>query len=399
MVWVHMWSADHRRDGLARHVASAGLAAYLLLTGTAVHSGGTSELPTQASMRRDHDVQRGTIAGASWVLKLPEPPIRGLFVFNHGYRTEAQRLSAEIDFDSEPFARALAAGYAVTASSFRRNGWIVCDAVSDSEALIEEISRRHGPFERILIAGESMGGAVALRMLEGAPGRYAGALILGDGLFSTDAGEPMCAGLSGAVADPVLALVNRSEHENARRYVESMAGAAPGAPVLWVVERDGHVNFNDDELASAFEALSSWSTGGDRPPPKRFAIAARPESSAVFEGCCAAAARVRSVDPNFGNLTTAFTKDDLVRLGIVVGATFELSYAGKTVRARRVSSYGEVERGDWLALVDGDGYLQVAINYADAAATLGVEVGDTVRIEAGNGEGERASGATTGPLR
>ena len=389
----------YRCNGTAKRALGIILIAWLMISGGAVHGAEPRAPNGETPMSPGYQIARGVIDGARWVLALPEPPLRGLLVFNHGYRTEAQRLSAEVDFETEPFASAIAAGYAVTASSFRRNGWIVCDAVTDTEVLIEEIARRHGPFEHVLVAGESMGGAVSLRMLEREPGRYAGALILGDGLFSTDEGEPRCPGLNGAVADPVLVLVNRSEAAGPRRYVESIAGEAPKPPVLWVVERDGHVNFNGGELATAFAALNGWTNGDERPAPKVFAITATPESSAVFEGCCAASAAVRSVDPNFGNLTTAFTEHDLERMGIAVGVPFELAFRGATVRVRRVSTYGEVQRGRWLALIDGDGYLQIAINYDDAAAALGVATGDILRIAAVREEGDAAAGAETAPAR
>jgi len=329
-----------------------------------------------------HRVETGTLGQASFMLALPGGEPAGLFVYNHGYRTRSQRLSAEFDPTAEPFASALAKGFIVAASSYRRNGWIVCDAVDDVQTLIAYVSERYGPFERVFVAGESMGGAVALRMLEGEPGRYAGALVLGDGLFSTDDGESTCPSLSGALGDPVLVVTNRSEAERPRRYVESVAAGADVQPVLWVVDRDGHVNFAAAELNTMLGALLAWMDHGAVPEARTFAIASAPDSTATFDGCCRASAAVQAVDPNFGNLTAAFTAADLDRLGIAVGDDFALGFEGKTVEVRRVTTYGDVERGRWLALVDGEGFLQIAINYGDAAATLGVESGDAVTITA-----------------
>ena len=44
-------------------------------------------------------------------------------------------------------------------------------------------------------------------------------------------------------------------------------------------------------------------------------------------------------------------------------------------------SYGDVARGDWVALIEEDGNLQLALRFGHAATEIGCAVGDTLYIE------------------
>jgi hypothetical protein len=46
-------------------------------------------------------------------------------------------------------------------------------------------------------------------------------------------------------------------------------------------------------------------------------------------------------------------------------------------------TYSETAHGDLLAMVGSSGFLEIAMNQGNAAARLGVSVGDAVRLEMG----------------
>ena len=75
---------------------------------------------------------------------------------------------------------------------------------------------------------------------------------------------------------------------------------------------------------------------------------------------------------HFGNLATNLP-EELVRL------TGEVGIGGRWAPLQR--AYGEVGVGELLAYLDSDGRVEVAVRNGSAAASLGVGVGDGVRIK------------------
>ncbi len=73
----------------------------------------------------------------------------------------------------------------------------------------------------------------------------------------------------------------------------------------------------------------------------------------------------------FGNLATNLP-EELVRLTGGVGVE------GRWIPLQR--SYGEVESGELLALLDSDGRVEVAVRDGSATERLGVGVGGSIRI-------------------
>ncbi|MBC7810211.1 MAG: SAM-dependent chlorinase/fluorinase, partial [Burkholderiales bacterium] len=47
-------------------------------------------------------------------------------------------------------------------------------------------------------------------------------------------------------------------------------------------------------------------------------------------------------------------------------------------------TYGRARRGEILALIDSNGYLEIAVNQGSAAELLNVKVGDPVSVRIGN---------------
>ena len=60
-------------------------------------------------------------------------------------------------------------GWLVATTSYRRNGPIVADAMADLDALRAHIAATLGEPQRVLLAGDSMGGLIVTLMAERVP--------------------------------------------------------------------------------------------------------------------------------------------------------------------------------------------------------------------------------------
>jgi S-adenosylmethionine hydrolase len=89
-------------------------------------------------------------------------------------------------------------------------------------------------------------------------------------------------------------------------------------------------------------------------------------------------ARVLSVD-GFGNVQLGATAEDIERAGLA-DAAHVVVRGGEAVRSALGDTYGAVDTGAFVLLVDSSGWLAVACNGGDAAQRLGVAPGDTIEI-------------------
>lgn len=81
----------------------------------------------------------------------------------------------------------------------------------------------------------------------------------------------------------------------------------------------------------------------------------------------------------FGSLRFNIPGDELGRLGLS-GTRLEFTIGHSTIRAPLARTYGEVEPGDPVALVDSSGWLSLSVNRGNAGERYGVEAGATVRV-------------------
>ena len=86
-------------------------------------------------------------------------------------------------------------------------------------------------------------------------------------------------------------------------------------------------------------------------------------------------ANVTRISEEYANINTDLSGKMLARRGIVLDRTFELRHKDRTLRARLSTDYGE-----WVALIEDDGNLQIAISFGHAATELGCVTGDTLYI-------------------
>ena len=67
-------------------------------------------------------------------------------------------------------------GFAIAFSSYSENGWTVKDGAQRTHQLLGLFTSKFGAPTRVYLGGASMGGLVAIKLVEDYPGRFAGAL-------------------------------------------------------------------------------------------------------------------------------------------------------------------------------------------------------------------------------
>ena len=90
--------------------------------------------------------------------------------------------------------------------------------------------------------------------------------------------------------------------------------------------------------------------------------------------------RVIRISEEFANINTDVSDTTLAEYGITHGVTFSARFGERTIEAFLGKNYKDVPKGDWVALIEDDHKLQIAISYGNAATELGCAVGDTLYI-------------------
>lgn len=322
-------------------------------------------------------ISEGEVGGAKFVIAAPEKWDGSVLIYCHGLRPEGGDLAVELLPLRSSYRDLLNRGWIVAATSYRRNGLVVADGLADVLNLREEITKRFGAPGRVLLHGESMGGAIATLLMEREPAKYSGALAVGAALKLDENGAPVV--FTAKPGGPLLFLSNRTEVAEPRQYVESAAGAK-FRPVLWTADRDGHVNVNQREIGTALAALNRWLDSGSAPTPQDDTLAPEPRASAMTLAKGAGRAAMTQRNPLFGNITLDFQASDFAQLGIARGNTFTLEFGGKRVPVKLGATYSDVARGQYVAFFDAEDRLLVAINYGNAADALGIKPGDVASV-------------------
>jgi pimeloyl-ACP methyl ester carboxylesterase len=124
----------------------------------------------------DVHIETGTLNGASYRIDMPAKWNGILVIYYHGYS------EFPVVFDQtkpNDVAGALAgAGYAVAQSGFSDSGWVVEQALPETEALRRYTIAHYGQPKETYVTGHSMGGLLTTATIESYPSRYDGALAL-----------------------------------------------------------------------------------------------------------------------------------------------------------------------------------------------------------------------------
>ncbi len=323
----------------------------------------------------DYEVESGEIDGVLYDVAVAKDWNGKLLLFNHGLIFDHLPLSTYMEPDREPFRTLLKEGWMVAASSYRRNGLVVNDAAEDVLILHSSLVREYGRPKRTLLMGESMGGAVSLRLVESLPERFHGAVILGRGLMSRDTDSQFI--FSYQPEAPVLFMSNQSEMDQALEYFFKSRETGKET-ALWSIQRDGHINFNEAEFVAAVRALDHWVETGEIEREKDATVALEGEESSARFADGGAYGKILKTDPTFGNLTVDFVAADFNRLGVALGQNVIFSLNEKEFTATRAKTFRDVSEGEWVVFENAEGRYTVAINRSHAANEAGVKEGDTV---------------------
>jgi pimeloyl-ACP methyl ester carboxylesterase len=324
---------------------------------------------------RRYSVKDGNLGPCLIRIAVPAKWNGNLLIIAHGLRTVDWPLSAEFSTTDAFPGKLLNKGWLIASTSYRRNGWIVDDAIADIGELLAHVESTYGKPKHIYIVGSSMGGMIVTKLAETANGRFDGILAIGAALW-WDASDPH-EKLNCSPRIPLLFLSNRNELDGPRTYLARLAkDAMPAA--LWHVQRDGHCNVTDDECLAAFRALIRYHDTGKVDIEKDATIVPKPPRSVAVFMDGKAFAKATSAQRN---VETPFVASDLARLGIVKGAHFIVRCGDKSAEVLLGTAYFDVPQGEWVAFMTAEGFLRIARNWASAAEMLGCKANDTISIE------------------
>ncbi len=324
--------------------------------------------------KQDIKIERGTLGASQIMIATPQRWNRKVLMLAHGLRMENVPLTAEFPVEDPLSKRLLSEGWMIASTSFRRNGYIVADAVEDIEQLRHYIAGRYGQPKRVYVDGYSMGGAIVTQIAEAGRGKYDGALAIGAVLATASNRYTFSPQI------PLLFVSNQNETADPKAYLGQQKDARM-KPAFWVVKRDGHCNITNQEEEAALRALFTYREKGKIELEKEGTIIPAPPASVAQFHDGGASAAITRVDAVYGNFNTKFVASDLEKLGLRKGSKFALIFDGRTVEVLYGTTYSDVARGEWVAFMEADGYLKIARNFENAAAILGCKESDQTFIQ------------------
>jgi pimeloyl-ACP methyl ester carboxylesterase len=335
-------------------------------------------LVLMAALSARGGVTRGEIDGAKYMIATPDKWEGKLVLIAHGYRTEGQPLDGDFEVANRFGEGLLEKGWAIAGTSYRRNGWIVEDAILDLKALRDRVQKEHGKVERCIVIGSSMGGLIGTLIAEGAMEGVDGVVLIGAYLGDPDRQEGQYyKTLHFQPEVPVLHLTNETELEHPRHYRKE---AGPEKTALWEIKRPGHCNVSDIERLNGVLAVNDWLDGkaiekerdGTVAPPLRESTARKDGDGLI--------GKVTLVSESWGNVSTDLVAKDFEALSLKPGDAALLQHGEKKVEASVVRYWSEAAEGKAGIYLTAAGWVGVVINRGNAAEALGVKNGDEVRI-------------------
>ena len=98
-----------------------------------------------------------------------------LLLYAHGYVSKDVPVGITPD-DQLVISLLASQGFAVAVSSFSENGWVLKDGTQRTHQLLGLFTSKFGKPARVYAAGASMGGLIAIRLIETWPDEFAGVL-------------------------------------------------------------------------------------------------------------------------------------------------------------------------------------------------------------------------------
>ena len=91
-------------------------------------------------------------------------------------------------------------------------------------------------------------------------------------------------------------------------------------------------------------------------------------------------AHVVYISDEYKNINTDLSGESLAKAGIIQGSTFRARLGDNNIDVFLGTRYNDVDRDEWVGLIEEEGTLQIAISFGHAATVLGCAVGDTLYI-------------------
>ncbi|EDY83170.1 hypothetical protein VDG1235_2794 [Verrucomicrobiia bacterium DG1235] len=332
-----------------------------------------------ATYARGSVEQRQTTIEGATVSALVDPDRwnQKLIIIAHGYVPEDSPLVDALEESDPDLAPFLEAGWMVASTSYRRNGIIVRDAITDLELLYDWLVEEYGNPSITILHGGSMGGMVVTLIAEQDQTRFDGALGAGAALQIREQKNPL--DLTHHPRIPLLFLSNRSEIDGPANY-QQKAQKLGTQVALWRVDRDGHVNINPKERYEANSALEQWIAGREIEFNRDCTIEMSPQNSNTQLVDQSLQVPVKEVDKTYGNLRLDLVKSDLEAIDAKLGDTITITYQSQTYACLIGTTYGDVEVGKWVLFQTADGYYLLSRNFANAADSLGIDEGETLQL-------------------
>ncbi len=330
------------------------------------------------------EIEKGEIAGAKFMVAVPEGWQGQLVLLAHGYRHEGSPLEADFDPEGDLARPLLEKGWCVASTSYRRNGWIVEDAIEDVRSLYQKVEKDHGEVKRCVVIGNSMGGLIAALIAEGAVERVHGVVAIGAYLGKEKSqGEGYYDSLTWKPKVPLIFLTNMTELDHPKHYREK-AGTEKTA--LWEVKRAGHCNVSGAERTQALLAVNDWIDGkvpdkdkyGTLPPPDR------PSTAELIDG--GFRGKVTDVSPAWGNVSTNLVATDFTKIGLKPGGTCWIETPKKKAEVTVCTHFSDAPRGKVAIYVDPNGWVQIAENGGRASDAFGLAEGDSFQLLGNSGD-------------
>lgn len=123
----------------------------------------------------DDVVNGSTGPGSVYRLVRPSSWNGILVLYAHGYASKDVPVGITPD-DQQVISLLAPQGFAVAVSSFSENGWVLKDGTQRTHQLLGLFTSKFGKPARVYAAGASMGGLIAIRLIETWPDEFAGVL-------------------------------------------------------------------------------------------------------------------------------------------------------------------------------------------------------------------------------
>jgi pimeloyl-ACP methyl ester carboxylesterase len=122
------------------------------------------------------EVVEGRIGpGAVYRLVRPDLWNGGLLIYAHGFVATSEPVA--LPEEADLFVQLVTSqGFAIAYSSYSENGWAVKDGAQRTFQLLGLFESKFGTPSRVYLGGASMGGLIAIKLVEDHPGTFAGVL-------------------------------------------------------------------------------------------------------------------------------------------------------------------------------------------------------------------------------